>query len=111
MWKVRASSGITDMFHQLHGFLQEKKMDFRTIKHQVTAHLAGMLAKFNSFFPELIEEEAASYLWIRNPFTENIEAKLPDCYPSKLEEAGAEWPSGRPISSSEPARRLPCAAV
>jgi len=112
MWKNRASSGMTDMFKQLHAFLQEKKMDFRTIKRQVrahlavhsfihsliiiiilkfihsfiqvTAHLAGMLDKFNSYFPELSEEEAASYLWIKNPFTENIETKLPDTYPSKL---------------------------
>lgn len=84
MWKNRATSGITDMFKQLHAFLQEKKMDFRAIKHQVIAHLSGMLDKFNSYFPELTEDEAASYLWIKSPFTQNIETKLPDTTPSAL---------------------------
>ena len=52
-------------------------MDFSIIKRQVTVHLLGWLDKLNNDFPELTEEQAASYLWIANLFTENIEEQLP----------------------------------
>ena len=47
-------------------------------------HLSGLMDKFNSYFPELTEEQATSYQWIANPFTENIEEQLPATSPSIL---------------------------
>ena len=52
-------------------------MDFSVIKRQVTVHLSGLLDTFNSYFHELTEEQAASYQWIANPFTESTEEQLP----------------------------------
>ena len=59
-------------------------MDFSVIKCQVTVHLSGLLDNFNSYFPELTEKQVASYQWIANPFTENIEEQLPATSPSIL---------------------------
>ena len=47
-------------------------MDFSVIKRQVTVHLSRLLDKVNSYFPELTEEQAASYQCIANPFPEII---------------------------------------
>ena len=47
-------------------------------------HLSGLLDKFNSYFPELKEEQAASYHWIANPFAESIKEQLPVPSPSIL---------------------------
>jgi len=47
-------------------------------------HLSKVLEKFDPYFPALTEEQAADFLWIRNPFTEKIEAKLPATLPSRL---------------------------
>ena len=45
----------------MHAFISESKLDFRAVKHQVTLHLSKMLERFESYFPELTEEQAASY--------------------------------------------------
>ena len=50
----------------------------------VTMHLSGLLDTFNSYFPELTEEQAASYQWIASPFTENIKEQLPATSPPIL---------------------------
>lgn len=47
-------------------------------------HLSKVLEKFDSYFPALTEEQAANFLWNRNPFTENTEAKFPATLPSRL---------------------------
>ncbi|KAI0233867.1 hypothetical protein LSAT2_015890, partial [Lamellibrachia satsuma] len=47
----------------------------------VTVHLTGLLDKCNSYFPELTEEQAASYQWIAKPLNENIEEQLPATSP------------------------------
>ena len=59
-------------------------MDFIVIKRQATVHLSGLLDTFNSYFPEFADEQAVSYQWIANPFTENIEEQLPAISPSIL---------------------------
>ena len=72
------------MFEHMHAFILGRNMDFRVIKRQVTLHLSGLLDTFHSCFHELTEEQAASYPWISNPFTENIEEQLPATSPSIL---------------------------
>ena len=84
LWHVRTSSGITDMFENMHAFIQDRGISLNVVKAQVTLHLSMLLEKFNSYFPELTEEQAASYQWIENPFIENIEMKLPEASQSKL---------------------------
>jgi len=84
MWKTRVSSGISDMFEHTHAFIAEKHFNFKTIQHQITVHLSKVLEKFDPYFPALTEKQAADFLWIRNPFTEKIEAKLPATLPSRL---------------------------
>ncbi|KAG0719652.1 SCAN domain-containing protein 3 [Chionoecetes opilio] len=78
LWRVHTSSGITDMFENMHAFIQDRGISFNVVIAQVTFHLSKLLEKFNSYFPELTEEQAASYQWIENPFIENIEMKLPE---------------------------------
>ena len=58
-------------------------------------YLSGLLDKFNSYFPELTEEQAASYQWIANPFTENIEEQLPATSPSMVLEELIDLSSAR----------------
>ncbi|CAM4687891.1 unnamed protein product [Leuciscus chuanchicus] len=84
MWKTRVSSGISDMFEHTHAFIADRHLNFKIIQRQITVHLSKVLEKFDSYFPALTEEQAADFLWIRNPFTENIEAKLPATLPSRL---------------------------
>lgn len=57
---VRTLSGSTDIFEHKHAFIQVRSMSFNVIKPQVTLQLSKMLDKFNSYFPELTEEHAAS---------------------------------------------------
>lgn len=84
LWRARTSSGITDMFENMHAFIQDRDMSCNVIKAQVILHLSKLLEMFNSYFPELTEDQAASYQWIENPFIENIEMKLPESSQSKL---------------------------
>ncbi len=84
MWKTRVSSGISDMFEHTHAFIADRHLNFKIIQRQITVHISKVLEKFDSYFPALTEEQAADFLWIRNPFTENIEAKLPATLPSRL---------------------------
>ena len=60
----------------------------------LTGHLPGLLDKFNRYVPELTEEPTASYQWIANPFTENIEEQLPATSPSILLEELIDLSSG-----------------
>ncbi|KAK3559275.1 hypothetical protein QTP86_009939 [Hemibagrus guttatus] len=79
-----------EMEPSLHGVLDVavKNVNFvkaRAINSRLfTALCEEVLEKFDSYFPALAEEQAADFLWIRNPFTENIEAKLPATLPSRL---------------------------
>ena len=73
LWKTITSSGTTDKFEQMHAFILGNNMDFSVIKRQVTVHLSWLLDTFNSYFSEHTQHQAASYQWIANPFTENIE--------------------------------------
>ena len=86
MWRVRTWSGISDIFDNIHAFIQDRGISFNVVKAQVTLHLSKLLEKFNNYFPELTEEQAASYQWIENSFIENIEMKLPEASQSKLSE-------------------------
>ncbi len=72
------------MFEHTHAFIADRHLNFKIIQRQITVHLSKVLEKCDSYFPALTEEQAADFLWIRNPVTENIEAKLPATLPSRL---------------------------
>ncbi|MGH0129543.1 UNVERIFIED_CONTAM: hypothetical protein FKN15_033868 [Acipenser sinensis] len=78
--KFVSVGGTADMFELLHSFIQ----DFDIIKLQLAEHLSGLLNKYNTYFPELMTEQAATHQWATNPISENIEAKLPPSFPSTL---------------------------
>ena len=65
------------MFEQMHALILGRNINFSVIKRQVIVHLSVLLDKFNSHFHEFTEEQAASFQWIVNSFTENIEEQLP----------------------------------
>ncbi len=101
MWKTRVSSGISDMFEHTHAFIADRHLNFKIIQRQITVHISKVLEKCDSYFPALTEEQAADFLWIRNPFTENIEAKLPATLPSRLLEELIEISSDASARFSE----------
>ena len=70
------------MFQHMPALILRRHTYFIVIKCQVTVHLSGLLDNFNSCFPELTEEQVASYQWIANPFTENIDEQFPATSPS-----------------------------
>lgn len=89
-WAERVESGNVEMFPELDDFLQEKKLNVKTIKRVIITHLRGLLDEFKKYFPKDQEDNE----WVRQPFIASG-----NHLPSELEDALLDLASDRTLKT------------